>query len=78
VKPYVIRRLRVRTLLGRLPFLAIFGFVAIVVIDVSAFFLAVAVAVILYGLWTDSLLLIDRTRLQQTAADYGNVPLRPA
>jgi hypothetical protein len=62
VKPYVIRRLRLRSLLGRLPFLVIFGVVAIVVIDVSAFFLAVAAAVILYGLWTDSLLLkVDPT-----------------
>jgi hypothetical protein len=57
VKPYVIRRLRVRALLGRLPFLLIFGFVAIVLLDVGAFFLAVAAAVVLYGLWTDSLVL---------------------
>lgn len=62
MKPYVIRRLRVRALLGRVPFVAVFGFVAVVVLDVSAFFLVAAAGVVLYGLWTDSLLLkVDAT-----------------
>jgi hypothetical protein len=62
VTPYVIRRLQARPLLSRLPFVAVFGFVAIVVLDVSVFFLVLAAGVVLYGLWTDSLLLkVDAT-----------------